>query len=376
VKTLSIRWARPIAVVAACAVLASCGLPQVGPNKRQIFAGSVQREGDAFIVAVNDRVTRATAVVPALGFSASFKNASTLGSDTIRAGDVLGITIYENVDDSLLGAEGAPATLEEVQVDGAGFIFIPYAGRIKAAGNSPEAIRRIITNKLADQTPDPQVEVRRAAGDGSTVSLVGAIGGQGVYPIERPTRSLATMLARSGGITIEPEVAQITVIRGSERGKIWFEDLYKHPELDIALRGGDKILVEQDTRAYTALGATGSQARVPFETQNLSAIEAIAQVGGLLSASADPTGVFVMRNEPEEVAEQVLGRNDLEGAQRLVYVLNLTEPNGMFMARDFVIRDGDTLYVTEAPFTQWSKVISAITGTASSASSITSLTGG
>ncbi|MEP3440687.1 MAG: polysaccharide biosynthesis/export family protein [Sulfitobacter sp.] len=372
-KTLSIRWARPIAVIAACSVLASCGLPQVGPNKRQIFSGSVQREGDAFVVAVNDRVSRATAVTPALGFSESFKNAATLGSDTISPGDVLGITIYENVDDSLLGTEGAPATLEEVQVDGAGFIFIPYAGRIKAAGNSPEAIRRIITNKLADQTPDPQVEVRRAPGDGTTVSLVGAVGAQGVYPIERPTRSLATMLARSGGITIEPGTAQVTVIRGQQRGKIWFEDLYRHPELDIALRGGDKILVEQDSRAFTALGATGSQARVPFETQNLSAIEAIAQVGGLLSAAADPTGVFILRNEPQVVAEQVLGRNDLEGAQRLVYVLNLTEPNGMFMARDFVVRDGDTLYVTEAPFTQWTKVISAITGTASSVSGLTSL---
>lgn len=375
-KTLSIRWARPIAALAASAVLASCGLPQVGPNKKQIFAGSVQRGGDAFIVAVNDRVTRATAVVPALGFSNAFKNAGTLGSDTIRAGDVLGITVYENVDDSLLGTEGAPATLEEVQVDGDGFIFIPYAGRIKAAGNSPEAIRRIITNKLADQTPDPQVEVRRAAGDGSTVSLVGAVGGQGVYPIERPTRSLATMLARSGGITISPEIAQITIIRGTARGKIWFEDLYKHPELDIALRGGDKILVEQDTRSFTALGATGAQARVPFESQNLSAIEAIAQVGGLLAASADPTGVFVLRNEPEEVAEQVLGRTDLEGTQRLVYVLNLTEPNGMFMARDFVIRDGDTLYVTEAPFAQWTKVLNAITGTTTSASGLTSLASG
>lgn len=218
--------------------------------------------------------------------------------------------------------------------------------------------------------------MRRAAGDGSTVSLTGAVGGQGVYPIERPTRSLATMLARSGGITIAPEIAQITIIRGSQRCKIWFEDLYRHPELDIALRGGDRILVEQDTRAFTALGATGSQARVPFETQNLSAIEAIAQVGGLLAASADPTGVFVLRNEPEEVAEQVLGRNDLEGTQRLVYVLNLTEPNGMFMARDFVIRDGDTLYVTEAPFTQWTKVLTAITGTASTAGTLTSLSGG
>jgi len=376
VKTLNIRWAHPIAIVAACSVLASCGLPQVGPNKHQIYAGSVQREGDAFIVAVNDRVTRATAVVPALGFSAAFKNAGQIGSDTIRAGDVLGITVYENVDDSLLGTEGAPARLEEVQVDGDGFIFIPYAGRIKASGNSPEAIRRIITSKLADQTPDPQVEVRRAAGDGSTVSLVGSVGGQGVYPIERPTRTLATMLARSGGITIAPEIAQITIIRGQSRGKIWFEDLYKHPELDIALRGGDKILVEENTRSFTALGATGSQARVPFESQNLSAIEAIAQVGGLLASAADPTGVFVLRNEPEEVAEQVLGRNDLEGAQRLVYVLDLTEPNGMFMARDFVIRDGDTLYVTEAPFTQWTKILTAVTGTTTSAAGLTSLGSG
>ncbi|WP_276149575.1 MULTISPECIES: polysaccharide biosynthesis/export family protein [unclassified Sulfitobacter] len=376
-KSVFSRWARPIATVAALAVLGSCGLPQVGPNKRQIYAGSVQKDGDSFVVSVNDRVTRATAVVPALGFSDSFTKAARLGSDTIRAGDVLGITVYENVDDPLLGVEGTPAALlEEVQVDGAGFIFIPYAGRIKAAGNTPDAIRRIITNKLGEQTPDPQVEVRRAAGDGSTVSLIGSIGAQGVYPIERPTRTLGTMLARAGGVTIEPAIAQVTVIRGKQRGKIWFEDLYDHPELDIALRAGDRILVEEDSRSFTALGATGGQAQVPFESQTLSALEGIAQVGGLNAATADPTGVFIFRNEPAEVAAQVLGRDDLVGAQRMVYVLDLTKPNGMFMARDFVIRDGDTLYVTEAPFTQWNKVISAITGTATSAAGLTTLTGG
>ncbi|WP_370400865.1 polysaccharide biosynthesis/export family protein [Sulfitobacter sp. JB4-11] len=375
-KSILTRWARPTAVLAAVAVVASCGLPHVGPNKRQIYAGSVQKEGDAFVISVNDRVTRATAVVPALGFSDGFKNAARLGSDTIRPGDVLGITVYENVDDPLLGVEGAPATLlSEVQVDGSGFIFIPYAGRIKAAGNTPDAIRRIITNKLGEQTPDPQVEVRRAAGDGSTVSLVGAVGAQGVYAIERPTRTLGAMLARAGGVTIEPEIAQVTVIRGSHRGKIWFQDLYDHPELDIALRAGDRILIEEDSRSFTALGATGGQAQVPFESQNLSALEGIAQVGGLNPSTADPTGVFILRNEAPEIAAQVLGRTDLQGAQRMVYVLDLTKPNGMFMARDFVIRDGDTLYVTEAPFTQWTRVISAITGTAGSAASLTSLTG-
>lgn len=372
-KTLSTRWAKPVAIIAALALVSSCGLPQVGPNKRQIFAGSVQKQGDAFIVAVNDRVTRATAVIPSLGFSDAFKKAGTLTADTIRPGDTLGLTIWENVDDGLLAGAGLNFTeLEEVQVDSAGFIFVPYAGRLRAAGNTPEALRRVITDRLKDQTPDPQVQVRRLAGDGSTVTIIGA-GGQGVFPIERPTRTLSAMLAAAGGIATEPEITQITVIRGDQQGKVWFQDLFENPQLDIALRGGDRILIEQDTRSFTALGATASQSRVPFESQTLSALEAIAQVGGLLASAADPTGVFVFRNESAEVAGQVLGRTDLIGPQRMVYVLDLTEPNGMFMARDFVIRDSDTLYVTEAPFAQWNKIIAASVGTLSSVDTLTTL---
>ncbi|MFK7869913.1 MAG: polysaccharide biosynthesis/export family protein [Roseobacter sp.] len=358
-----IGWVTPIAFLAAFAVLSACALPKVGPNKKQIYSGSVQREGDAFVISVNDRVTRATAVAPALGFSEEFLNASQIGSDTIQPGDILGLTIWENVDDGLLAAEAQNATLlESVQVDGEGFIFVPYAGRIRASGNTPEAIRRLITERLELQTPDPQVEVRREAGDGSTVSLVGAVGAQGVYPIQRPTRTLSKMLARAGGVTIEPEVAQITVTRGNDRSRVWVQDLYTHPELDIALRAGDRILVEEDTRSFIALGATGSQARVSFQSQNLSALEAIAQVGGLVSATSDPTGVFIMRNESAAVANSVMGRRDLIGAQRLIYVLDLTEPNGLFTARDFVVRDGDTLYVTEAPAAQWNKAVSAFFG--------------
>lgn len=372
-------WAKSVALMAGLAIVASCSsvLPRVGPTKKEIYAGSVQQQGDAFIVAVNDRVTRATAVTPALGFSDAFQNTSQLGSDTIRPGDMLSLTIWENVDKPLLGPEGqVAAVLEEVQVDGSGFIFVPYAGRIRAAGNTPESIRRIIKAKLEDQTPDPQVEVRRVAGDGATVSLVGTVGAQGVYAIERPTRTLSAMLARAGGVTVVPEIAQITVLRGNKKGKIWFQDLYENPRLDISLRGGDRILVEEDTRSFTALGATGTQNRVNFTTKDMSAIEAIAQVGGLLSATADPKGVFIFRNEPAEISNQVLGRNDLVGAQRLVYVLDLTKPNGMFMARDFVIRDADTLYVTEAPFTTWDKTISALTGSLSSASILSSIVAG
>ncbi len=374
-KSVSIRWAKPVLALAALSIVAACGLPRVGPNKREIFAGSVQKQGDAFIVAVNDRVTRATAVVPALGFSRAFTTAGKLTPDRIRPGDTLGLTIWENVDDGLLANQGMNATqLQEVQVDSDGYIFVPYAGRLRAAGNTPDQLRRMITEKLQDQTPDPQVEVRRLAGDGATVSLVGAVGAQGVYPIERPTRTLSAMLAKAGGVTIKPEIAQVTVIRGDQQGTIWLQDLYDNPRLDIALRAGDRILVQEDTRAFTALGATSTQTRVPFESQDMSALEAIARVGGLLSLTSDPTGIFIFRNEPAEIANQVLGRTDLQGAQRMVYVLDLTEPNGMFLARDFVIRDNDTLYVTEAPYAQWSKTVSLITGTLTPFANIRTMT--
>lgn len=371
------RWTSVVGGLCVLLSVAACGLPRSGPSKAEIFEGSVQRSGDAFVVLVNDRVTRATAVTPAFGFSEKFKKAGLIGSDTIRPGDTLGLTIWENVQDGLLASEGQNQTiLEEVQVDGAGFIFVPYAGRIRAAGNTPEAIRRLITAKLDEQTPDPQVQVRRLAGDGSTVSIVGSVGGQGVYPILRPTRTLSAMLAQAGGITIQPEIAQVTVIRNKHAEKIWFQDLFDNPHFDIPLRPGDRILVEGDTRSFTALGATGSQNRVPFDSQTISAIEAIATVGGLQTNTADPTGVFVFRNEPATIAGNVVGRSDLIGDQRMAYVLDLTQPNGMFQARDFAIRDGDTVYVTEAPFVTWNKTISALTGTLGQVNALTSLASG
>ncbi len=153
------------------------------------------------------------------------------------------------MESSLLAAQNSNSTiLDEVQVDGEGYIFIPYAGRIKAAGHSPASIRQHLTEMLQVQTPDPQVQVHRSSGDGATVSVIGAVVKQGIYPIERPTRTLGAMLTRAGGVTIEPEVAQITILRGSLLEKVWFQDLYNHPNTDIPLRAGDSVLVEP-TRA-------------------------------------------------------------------------------------------------------------------------------
>ena len=367
------RLALRIIALSSLTLLAACGLPRSGPNKNEIFSGSVERGGNTHVIYVNDHVARAASFAPAYGFGADFTRAGAVGADEIRPGDVLGLTIWENVDDGLLASLGQTNTnLQELQVDSAGYIFVPYAGRIRAAGNSPDQLRQIITSRLASQTPDPQVTVTRVAGDGATVSVMGKVNGQGVFPIERPTRTLSAMLARAGGVSIDPEVAVVTVKRGGSSGKVWLRDLYANPRYDVALRPGDVILVEEDQRSFTALGALGGQTKVPLGSEEINAIEAIAMVGGLSTQLADPTGVFILRSEPMSVARRVLGR-DVYGDTRMAYVLDLTRPNGLFLARDFMIRDGDTVYVTEAPYVQWQKTLGAITGAAGTANTLDSV---
>lgn len=360
----SLCRASVLALGVLVAGLSACTIPRPGPNAREIFAGSVLREGDAYVVAVGDRVNRAANVPLALGFSDALRNAQLLGGDTIRVGDTVVVTVFENVPEGLLSSvDTRGARLTELQVDSAGFIYVPFAGRVRAAGQTPEGLRATIARQLDEQTPDPQVYVSRTSGDGATVSVVGRVGAQGNYPITRPTRRLTAMLAAAGGISIATQSAMITLTRGSISDRVWLKDLFDHPELDVALRGGDRVFVEQDQRRFSVLGATGGQALITFDAEVLTAIEALARVGGLDATRADPTGVFVFRNEPAEIARNVLGRQDVTGDQRFVYVLDLTAPNGMFLARDFQIRDGDTIYVTEASSVNWNRTIATLAGT-------------
>jgi polysaccharide export outer membrane protein len=356
--------------------VAGCGLPRSGPSRGELVAARSASASGAAVVAVDDRVVRAAAPTAEPGFPAAFLAAGAVTADVIAAGDVLGLRIWENVESGLLSGGGAGQTsLDEVQVDDDGFIFVPYAGRIAAAGSTPEALRLAIADRLAAQTPDPQVAVVRMPGDGATISVLGSVGGQGVYPVERPTRRITGLLARAGGVAIDPEVARVTLRRGAASGSVRLSEIYADPRLDVALRAGDVVLVEEDSRSFVALGATGGQRRVTFDSPTLSALDALAQVGGLSSQLADPRGIFILREEPDAVAREVTGRDDLTGPQRVIYTIDLTAPDGLFLARAFTIRDGDTVYVTEAPYVRWQKSLQVLTGSVGTANALSGLAG-
>lgn len=251
---------------------------------------------------------------------------------------------------------------------------MPYAGRLRAAGRTPAALAAAIRGALAGKTIDPQVDVFRVEAAGRMVSIQGRVRAPGLYPIEPDTQRLLAMLARAGGISEDPEVVLLRLRRGQESGAVWVQDLYDEPANNVPLRAGDALIAERDRRVFTALGAVGRQATVPFPSRDLSAAKALGAVGGLIDATADPTGVFVFRLEEAAVANRALPGPASPEPRRVVYLIDLTEPGGMFLAREFMMRDGDTLYVTNAPFTRWMKILQSVAPFVTFSGSVRTLT--
>ena len=354
--------------------LGACGLPRSGPSTSEILAGSVENGGQTNIVYVDDRVARVATVETPLGFSRTFLNAGAISVDRIRAGDILSITIWENVENGLLVALGASSTtLNKIQVDQLGNIFVPYAGVVRASGRTPEELRIDITQLLARQTPDPQIEVRREAGEAAVVNVVGGVNGQGVYALSAANRRLTSVLAVAGGVTTDAAGTKITVQRGGESGSVWLRDLYANPENDINLRAHDRIIVEKDQRYFSVLGASSGQTRVDFLSRTPNVVDALSAVSGLNGQVADPRGIFIFRMEPAEIANAVLETDEFTTPQRVAYVIDLTKEESIFTAQSFSIRDRDTVYVTEAPFVSWSRVLETIAGTVNTIDSIATI---
>lgn len=335
--------------------LTGCGLPRSGPSKQQLLAGSIDRKGDALVVVIDQDVINKTKYKETLSFGPEFLNAGSINTDVVRSGDQLLLTVYENVQAGVLGTAGVPSSINNLEVDQSGFIFVPYAGRIRAAGSTIETVRRRIEANLAAQTPDPQIQLARSTGVGASVTIVGAQA-QGVFQIDAASTHLSSMLARAGGTRGEPETTIVKVTRGGKSGSIWLSDLLTNPRNDIHLRPGDRILLEADKRRYSVFGEIGTGLK-SFSKPEMSLFDIIASNGGIRSTTGDPRGVFVLRNELPRIASYFYNEPDFVTPKRVMYVFNLVQPNGIFLANEFQIRDGDIIYVTEAPYSQYTKLI-------------------
>lgn len=326
-----------------------------------MVSAAAAAEGNFALVEGPDYVRARNAAPAPGGFPAGFSGKGAFDTDLVSAGDQLAVTIFENVQEGVFATAGARIhAMENVQVSQKGEIYIPYAGTLRVAGRSVEAARQAIVAALEQQTPDPQVSVARVPGAGASVTLLGAVGTQGVYPIEVNTTHLSEMIARAGGPTEPLEEIIVKVERRGQHGAARLSYIAESPAQNIALRPGDRITLVQDSQSITVLGAAGGQGRVPVASHDYRLVDLLGDAGGLSGEFANPKGVFVYRTEAAAGG----------ALQQEVIRFDLSAPAGIFAARAFYMRDGDTVYVSEAPIRNIQKILATLTGAATSADSL------
>ncbi|MBV7395325.1 polysaccharide export protein [Mameliella alba] len=270
-------------------------------------------------------------------------------SSVIRTGDKVDIIIWDSQENSLLTNPGQRYTeIKAVEVDAQGSIFLPYVNKVGIRGLTATGARAKIQERLSPILPSAQVQLSLQQGRDHSVDVVGGVGKPGAYPMPSRNYKVLNLLADAGGVKPELRNPRIRLLRGSKTYEISVDQLLADGSKNALLLPRDTVVIEQDERSFTALGASGIENLIYFPKDYISALEAISLMGGISDTRADPKGVLVLREYPASAI-----RPDGYGPsmQQVVFTLDLTSADGLFAARKFQIHPGDTVLATESPVT-------------------------
>jgi polysaccharide export outer membrane protein len=365
-----------IAVATLVAVVGGCSLPGFGPTRSEMTAGALPSASGQVryaLVEIDPNIATAMEKWGAASLQGTFGNQRPPTRQAIGVGDSVQITIWEAAAGGLfsapaidrLGPGSRSAVIPEQVVGQDGAVSVPYAGRIRAAGLSPPQVEAAIVDRLQGKAIEPQALVTVTKNFTNTATVIGEVAKGARVPLTLRGDRILDVIALAEGVRAPANEIVITLMRGGQSVRVPMQVILTNPNENIFVMPGDVLTVARDPQTFTAAGAIGKSAILPFETLALSLDEAIAKAGGLSDGRADVEGVFVIRFEPAAQYDQLqLVRPSTESTDRVpvIYRLNLRDPNSFFMARRFPMRNKDILYVSSAPAAELQKIISLIQG--------------
>jgi len=279
-------------------------------------------------------------------------------SPVIRSGDKISLVIWDSQENSLLAnATQKAVDMPDLTVSATGTIFVPYLDEVVVRGQTPDQARRQIQDALTPIVPSAQVQLAVEPGQNNSVDLVSGVAKPGSYPLPDRNVTILGLLAQGGGIDKALRNPSVRLIRGGKAYEIRAKTLLAEPARNVVLRGGDQVLVKEDDRYFTALGATGTQSLIYFEKDEITGLETLAMIGGLEGNRANPKGVLILRDYPQTAL-----RSDGSGPamRQVVFTFDLTTADGLFAARNFRVNPKDTVLVTEASLVSTRNVLGLI----------------
>jgi polysaccharide export outer membrane protein len=371
------RIRRSLFAALSVVLLPGCAgfLPTIGPSRHAIDSTKPQPNAAAIqIIDIDDAVTRQLLAQRELRLFSETLGNTRIASRTVGPGDMLEVSIWEAAPATLFGiappvstgreglATSHATTLPDQPVDDEGFIFVPFAGRIPAAGKTLTSIEAEIVSRLKAKANQPEVLVRMTRNLSSNATVVGEVNTSTRVPLVPGNEKLLDALAAAAGVRQPVNKMTIQVTRADNVYSLPLETIIRDPRQNVPLQPGDIVTALFQPYSFTALGATGKNEEVNFETQGITLAQALARSGGLIDSRSNARGVFVFRFAPKAALtwphQPVM--TTAEGMVPVAFRIDLSDPESFFAIQSFPIENRDILYVSNAPITEIQKFLNVL----------------
>jgi polysaccharide export outer membrane protein len=271
----------------------------------------------------------------------------------VGPGDVLFITVWDHPELTAAVAGQIHDFVNEGRlVASNGTIFYPYAGVLQVGGHTAAEIRQQITQGIVRVIQQPQVDVRVVSFRSQRINVTGEVINPGVVTLDDSPTGILQAIAKANGLTPLASRRRVQLVRD---GKTYTIDLAglltgTRPSANIALHAGDSIHVpDQSGDQVFVLGAVQKQEPVVMTQDSTSLIQALTTAGGLDTLRGRDSGVLVFRLSGETADHKAI-----------VYVLDMSNPQGILLAGGFSLRPRDVVYVKATAFSQYNSVVTQL----------------
>lgn len=385
----STRCLRALLVALAAVVLVGCDtLPRSGPDHVAIGAEATAYakagEYSALPYAVVDLTTEVLAYLPdgtkGSMFSSFGGGKGAAPEIRVGVGDIVQVTLFESapgglfIPDDAGSRPGNYVTLPQQTIDQDGYISVPYAGLVRAAGRTVPDIQQEIERRLSTRAIEPQAVVAVLEQRATEAAVLGEVEEPDRFAINAAGDRILDMISRAGGLKYAGYESFVTLQRGGRSATVYFDTLVSSPSENIYVAPGDVIYVYREQSTYLAFGATGQSGQYNFDNRDLSLAEAVAKAGGLLDDRADPGETFVYRMMDRDVL-MAMGVDLTKFAPTrdvipTIFRANFRNPTEYFVAKEFLMEDKDILYVSNAEAVELYKFLTLVNSVSSTVSGV------
>ena len=274
----------------------------------------------------------------------------------VGVGDVLNIIVWDHPELTIpqSGQRSAAEAGNFVHKDGT--IFYPYVGKVSVIGREVTEIREDIAKGLSSYINNPQVDVNVAAFRSQHFFVSGAVKNPQMIPVRNVPITILDALSISGGMAPDADWSSATLTSIS-KGALVTETI----DLSILLEQGvlkqNRLLKSNDVLHIPrndalkvfVMGDVVNASTQQIGRRGMTLAEALNNVGGINEASANASGIFVLRSN--------------DSALKLVdiYQLDVTMGPRLILSTQFKLQPKDIVYVTSAPVARWNKLLAQLT---------------